>query len=182
MPLELGYAARKVLDGLYLSLRSFLLTSLLAVLLSTSASAQRVNPEAGQAACPAGAASTTAPAILASNTIGPSSAPVTIMVFSDLECFPCARSAAVLFRLLSDSSDVRLIFKHAPAASNPNSLLAHEALLAAGAQGKFWEMHDLLFANQTKLAQENLIEYAGQLNLNVSEFRRSLDDRRYRAL
>src|SRR5260370_29329872 len=112
MPLELGQAAGKVLDGLYLSPRqnserikcprSFLLTSLLVVLLSTSASAQSVSPEAGQAACPAGAATTTAPTILASNSIGPTNAPVTIMVFSDLECFPCARSAAVLFRLLSD--------------------------------------------------------------------------------
>jgi protein-disulfide isomerase len=78
---------------------------------------------------------------------GSSRAPITILVFSDSESLPCARSADVLAGILAQTRDVRLIFKHAPAASNPNSLLAHEAALAAGAQGKFWEMHDTLFEN-----------------------------------
>jgi protein-disulfide isomerase len=76
---------------------------------------------------------------------GSDKAPITVLVFSDFESFPCARSASVIDGLLQQTRDVRVIFKHAPAASNPNALLAHEAALAAGAQGKFWEMHDTLF-------------------------------------
>jgi protein-disulfide isomerase len=113
---------------------------------------------------------------------GPSSAPITILAFSDFESFPCARSATVLATLLAQSNDVRLIFKHAPAATNPNALLAHEAALAAGAQGKFWEMHDTLFANQTKLTRADLLTYAKQLNLNLPAFQQALDNHTYRPI
>ena len=75
---------------------------------------------------------------------------------------------------------MHLIFKHAPAASNVNSLLAHEASLAADAQGKFWEMHDLLFANQTKLALPDLLRYAKQLGLDLTAFRKALGEHTYR--
>jgi protein-disulfide isomerase len=70
---------------------------------------------------------------------GSDKAPITILVFSDFESFPCARSASVIDGLLQQTRDVRVIFKHAPAASNPNAMLAHEAALAAGAQGKLWK-------------------------------------------
>ncbi len=106
--------------------------------------------------------------------------PITILVFSDFECFPCARSASVLAGLVGRSQDVRLIFKHAPAATNTNSLLAHEASLAADAQGKFWEMHNLLFANQTKLTLADLMGYAKQLGLDLTAFRKALDKHTYR--
>jgi protein-disulfide isomerase len=93
---------------------------------------------------------------------GSEKSPVTVMVFSDFESFPCARSAAVAAGILESNRDVRLIFKHAPAASSPNAQLAHEAALAAGAQGKFWEMHDALFANQQHLNRADLVRYARQ--------------------
>ena len=70
---------------------------------------------------------------------GSDKAPITILVFSDFESFPCARSASVIDGLLQQTRDVRVIFKHAPAASNPNAMLAHEAALADGAQGKLWK-------------------------------------------
>jgi protein-disulfide isomerase len=92
--------------------------------------------------------------------VGSDKAPIVVLIFSDFESFPCARSADVLTQLLRQTRDVQLIFKHAPSATNPNALLAHEATLAAGAQGKFWEMHDLLFENQTKLRRPDLLEYA----------------------
>jgi len=107
-------------------------------------------------------------------------APITIIVFSDFESFLCARSAAVLKGVMSGSEDVRLVFKHAPAATNPNSMLAHEAALAAGAQGKFWEMHDLLFDNQSRLNRADLTGYAKSLGLNVSTFQHALDRHTYR--
>ena len=120
--------------------------------------------------------------LLLSTPRGPDHAPITILVFSDFESFLCARSADVLIGLLSGSRDVRLVFKHAPAASNPHSLLAHEAALAAGAQGKFWEMHDILFANQTRLARADLLAYAKALGLDVPAFQQALDRHIYRPI
>jgi len=113
---------------------------------------------------------------------GAEKAPVTVMVFSDFESFPCSRSAAVLAEVLQESRDVRLIFKHAPAATNSNAILAHEAALAAGAQGKFWEMHDTLFANQQHLTRADLVGYAKQIGLNLPTFERALDQHTYRGV
>jgi hypothetical protein len=113
---------------------------------------------------------------------GSEKAPVSVLAFFDFESFPCARAADLLSGILVQTKDVRLIFKHAPAATNPNAALAHEAALAAGAQGKFWEMHDLLFANQTKLTRADLLTYATQLNLNLPTFQQALDAHTYRPI
>ncbi len=121
--------------------------------------------------------------LLAPNTSrGSDKAPITVLIFSDFESFPCARSASVLSGLLQQTRDVRVIFKHAPAASNPNALLAHEAALAAGAQGKFWEMHDTLFENQTKLTRADLLGYAQSLGLDLTAFQQALDNHTYRPI
>jgi protein-disulfide isomerase len=113
---------------------------------------------------------------------GSDHAPITVLVFCDFESFPCARSASVLAGVLGQTRDVRLIFKHAPAATNPNALLAHEAALAAGAQGKFWEMHDTLFENQTKLTRADLLGYAKSLGLDLAAFQQALDNHTYRPI
>jgi len=112
--------------------------------------------------------------------LGSGEATATIIVFTDFECFQCGRSAAVLSNILQNTSDVTLIFKNAPAASNKEAMLAHEAAVAAGSQGKFWEMHDILFANQQRLGRDDLIGYAKQLGLDVDVFRQALDDHKYR--
>jgi len=117
-----------------------------------------------------------------STAYGPERAPITIIAFSDFESFPCARSAAVLTGILGENGQVRLIFKNAPAATNPNAHLAHEAALAAAAQGKFWEMHSLLFENQTKLSRSDLFTYAKLLGLNMVAFERALDRHTYSAM
>jgi protein-disulfide isomerase len=113
---------------------------------------------------------------------GSEKAPVTVVIFSDFESFPCSRSAAVLKTILEQTRDVQLIFKHAPAATNLNAMLAHEAALAAGAQVKFWEMHDLLFANQQHLTRADLTGYAKQLGLDLPAFERALDQHTYRVV
>jgi protein-disulfide isomerase len=113
---------------------------------------------------------------------GSDKAPVVVLVFSDFESFPCARSASVLDGFLRQTKQIRVIFKHAPAATNPNALLAHEAALAAGAQGKFWEMHDTLFENQTKLSRADLLGYAKALGLNLPVFQQALDNHTYRPI
>jgi hypothetical protein len=66
---------------------------------------------------------------------GSDKAPITVIIFSDFESFLCARSSSVLVGLLGENKDVHAIFKHSPASTNPNSLVAHEAALAARAQG-----------------------------------------------
>jgi protein-disulfide isomerase len=104
---------------------------------------------------------------------------ITILAFSDFESFASSRLANVLKNLLDQQKQVRLIFKHAPASTNPNSFLAHEAALAAGAQGKFWEMHDVVFENQTNLSRANLLAYAKQLGVNVADFQQALDSHIY---
>jgi protein-disulfide isomerase len=113
---------------------------------------------------------------------GSEHAPITVLIFSDFESFPCARSASVLAGVRGQNRDVRVIFKHAPAATNPNALLAHEAALAAGAQGKFWEMHDVLFENQTKLTRADLLDYGKALSLNLPVFQQALDNHVYRTI
>jgi hypothetical protein len=97
---------------------------------------------------------------LVNRSKGPSNAPITILVFADFESSLCARSAKILRGLLSESQDVRLVFKHAPAVGNAQAMLAHEAAMAAGAQGKFWQMHDLLFANKAMRNRGDVIGWA----------------------
>ena len=63
--------------------------------------------------------------------------------------------------------------------SNPNAFLAHEAALAAGAEGKFWEMHDTLL---TKLSRTDLLGYAKALGLNLPAFQQALDNHIYRPM
>ena len=113
---------------------------------------------------------------------GPENAVVTILEFSDFECPFCGRMPVVLEQLLQAYPDsVRLVFKHFPLPMHPHAPLAHEAALAAAAQGKFWPMHDLLFANQARLAPEDLDRYASQLQLNLDDFRQALGTHAYKS-
>ena len=138
--------------------------------------------QASQPCCQVNPPATSKPAQPVSTVRGSDKAPITILVFSDFESFPCARSASVIDGLLHQTRDVRVIFKHAPAASNPNAMLAHEAALAAGAQGKFWEMHDTLFENQTHLTRADILGYAKSLGLDLAAFERALDSHTYRPI
>jgi protein-disulfide isomerase len=130
------------------------------------------------AAPPSGA---TTPAAMSQR--GPESAPVTILEFSDFECPFCARMPPVLTELLERYPDkVRVVFKHMPLPIHPHSALAHEAAIAAGDQGKFWEMHDLLFANQAHLTPDDLERYAAELQLDAARLRQAIDTREFRPI
>ncbi|MGA2503454.1 MAG: peptidylprolyl isomerase [Anaerolineales bacterium] len=86
-----------------------------------------------------------------SHVSGPADAPVTIIAFSDYQCLQCAFLAASLKQIrLNHPNDVRLIYFHAPQTSNDKDDLAIQAVEAADLQGKFWEMHDLLFEKQNE--------------------------------
>lgn len=102
-------------------------------------------------------------------------APLTIVEFSDFECPYCGRAHPVLQQLLSEyEGRVRLVFKQFPLSAHPHAAAAARAAVAAGNQGKFWEMHDLLFEHQRQLEEEDLLGYAEQIGLDMDRFRADL--------
>jgi protein-disulfide isomerase len=107
-----------------------------------------------------------------SPSIGPDDASVTLIEFSDFQCPFCARVTPTLEQIQETyGDDVRIVFKHLPLRIHPQAPMAHAASEAAKAQGKFWEMHDLIFANPRQLTEEKFIEYAGQIDLDVEQFK-----------
>src|SRR5947209_2061664 len=109
-------------------------------------------------------------------------APVQIVEFFDYQCPFCATTIPALHEALKNNSgQVQLILKHNPLSIHPDSMLAHQAALAAGEQGKFWEMHDLLFAHPRKVKLPDLLEYARQIHLNMPLFQRRLESGYYKA-
>jgi Na+/H+ antiporter NhaA len=106
---------------------------------------------------------------------GPIEAPVTVVEFGDFECPYCGQAEPVVRELLRDFGDVRYVWRHLPLNDvHPRTQLAAEAAEAAAAQGAFWEMHDLLLANQDALAPSDLIGYAERLGLDVDRFTEGL--------
>jgi Na+/H+ antiporter NhaA len=102
---------------------------------------------------------------------GPDEAPVTLVEYGDLECPYCGQAEPIVRELLADFGDVRYVWRHLPLRDvHPNAELAAEATEAAGLQGAFWEMHDLLFEHQDALSKRDLIRYAGELGLDVDRF------------
>jgi protein-disulfide isomerase len=107
---------------------------------------------------------------------GPADAPVMLVEYADFQCPACGRAHPVIAQLAARYPDrVRWVFRHFPlASSHPRALPAAIAAEAAGAQGRFWEMHDLLFENQGRLEDDHLIEYARRIGLDLDRFRADL--------
>ena len=112
---------------------------------------------------------------------GPADAPVTLVEYGDYECPHCGRAYPIVKQVQQRMGRrLRFVFRNFPLReSHPHAQHAAEAAEAAGAQGKFWEMHDRLFERQFALDDDNLIEYAGDLGLDVERFRRELAQRAY---
>lgn len=107
---------------------------------------------------------------------------VTIVEFSDFECPYCSRAADVTKQIKDKYGDkVRVVFRQFPLSFHKNAKLAAEAALAANAQGKFWEFHDVLFANQQKLDAASLDEHAKKAGLNMAAFKASLSKHEFAA-
>ncbi len=105
-------------------------------------------------------------------------APVEIVVYSDFQCPYCRQFAGPTHALVADGLGgipVRVTFKNFPLPFHLNARLAHRAAMAAKAQGRFWEMHDLLFANASRLQRSDLIGYAKRLGLDVAQFEKDMD-------
>ena len=114
-------------------------------------------------------------------TRGPQNAPVTLTEFGDYECPSCGYYAPVVLELLHRfPTQLKLEFHHYPLVGiHQWAMPAALAAEAAGDQGKFWEMHDLLYQNQAKWsrstnAETDFVAYAGQLGLNVNQFMQSM--------
>jgi protein-disulfide isomerase len=113
---------------------------------------------------------------------GTESAPVIIVEFSDFQCPFCAGAVIPLRRLLAaNEGTLRLVFKNFPLEAHADSHLAHMAALAAGEQGKFWEMHDLIFAPQHAIKRSDLMGFAAHLQLDMGKFRHDIESPRLAA-
>jgi peroxiredoxin/protein-disulfide isomerase len=123
-----------------------------------------------------------APPVAASDrSRGPADAPITLVECSDYECRHCIELDAAL-RVLFDrlAGKIRLVHRHLPfEETHRQARLAAEAAEAAGAQGKFWEMHHRLFEAGCALNRDGLIRYAGEIGLDVERFVQDLDAHRF---
>jgi protein-disulfide isomerase len=112
---------------------------------------------------------------------GPADATVTVVEFSDFQCPYCSVAANAINELKPKYGDrVRFVFRQYPLNFHQQAHLAAQASLAAHAQGKFWEYHDKLFANQKALAREDLEKYAEEVGLDMEAFKKALDEGTYK--
>ncbi|MGY1682326.1 Na+/H+ antiporter NhaA [Geodermatophilus sp. SYSU D01176] len=112
---------------------------------------------------------------------GPVDAPLTLVEYGDFECPFCGRATGTVEELRARFGDrLRYVFRHVPLVDvHPHARLAAEAAEAAGAQGRFWEMHDRLFAGQDRLLPTDLLEHAAAAGLDVPRFARDLGAGRF---
>jgi protein-disulfide isomerase len=107
---------------------------------------------------------------------GPADAKVNIVAFSDFQCPFCSRVVPTLEQIEKEyGKKVRVFFRHNPLPFHADAPLASEAAIAAEQQGKFWPMHDKLFANQQNLKRPDLEKYAQELGLDMGKFKAALD-------
>ena len=112
---------------------------------------------------------------------GPIDAPVSLLEYGDFECPNCKQAAPVVKLLLERFADrVRFVYRHFPLEGvHPHALQAAIAAEAAGAQGRFWPMHDQLFAGQQHLAPHDLRAYATKLGLDLDRYDADIAENRY---
>ena len=112
---------------------------------------------------------------------GPITAPLTLLEYGDYECPYCAAAHPAVKQVQSALGDqLAFAYRHFPLSTiHPHAFGAAEAAEAAGAQGRFWEMHDLLFANQDRLAFDDLLVYAQLLDLDLQRFAMDLERHTY---
>ena len=113
---------------------------------------------------------------------GPAEAKVTIVEFSDFQCPYCAKAAVEAAQVVQKfPKDVKLVFKQFPLEDHSQAALAAEASLAAQAQGKFWPLHDRMYANFRQINRANIFTWATQAGLDMTRFKADLDSHKYAA-
>jgi protein-disulfide isomerase len=113
--------------------------------------------------------------------IGSPDGVLVLVEYGDYECPTCAAAEPLTKHLVESFGDqMKFIYRHFPLNDiHPHAELAAEAAEAAGAQGRFWEMHDLLYRNHAHLKMPSLLQYAEQLELNMPRFEAEMKDRIY---
>lgn len=108
---------------------------------------------------------------------GTEQAPVAIAVFSDFQCPYCSKIVPLLEQLLErNPNKIKVVFMNYPLPSHRYSGQAAVSALAAGRQGKFWEMHDKIFANYSNLNETKFVQFASELNLDLDRFNNDVKD------
>ena len=109
--------------------------------------------------------------------LGSKNAKVTLVEYSDFECPACKSYAPIITQLNKDfPDDLKIVYRHFPLPQHKNARVAAQAAESAGAQGKFWEMENLIFEKQNEWAdnsnaEENFVSYATSLGLNIEKFK-----------
>jgi protein-disulfide isomerase len=108
---------------------------------------------------------------------GPADARVTLLEYGDFECPHCRAAYFILEEVLGEvGDDVRFVYRHFPLSNmHPHAEMAAEAAEAAGAQNLFWDMHRQLYLHQDQLEDDDLLEHAETIGLDLDRFARELD-------
>jgi protein-disulfide isomerase len=113
---------------------------------------------------------------------GPETAPIDMIEFSDFQCPYCESAFPTVNQVLSTYGDrIHFTYRHYPLAIHPRARPAAEASQCAAEQGKFWQFHDKLFGDQSKLADEDFKQHAAQLGLDTAQFNACVDSHKYSA-
>jgi protein-disulfide isomerase len=112
---------------------------------------------------------------------GPADAPVTVLEYGDYECPFCRGAFRDVHEMLAENpAKIRFVFRNFPIPQvHPHAEQAAEAAEAAAAQGKFWEMYELLLQPYANLDTDSLVSYAQLIGLDIARFREDISDRRY---
>jgi protein-disulfide isomerase len=114
---------------------------------------------------------------------GPATAPVTVVEYSEFQCPFCGRVSPTVRQVMETYGDkVRLVFRDFPLPFHDKAEPASEAAQCAHSQGKFWEYHDKLFANQQALDADNLKKYAAEVGLDTAAFNQCFDEGKFKAV
>lgn len=118
----------------------------------------------------------TPPVSASDHTAGSNDAPVTLVEYGDYECPHCERAYPIVKAVQRELGGlIRFVFRNFPLGeSHPHARKAAQAAEASAAQGKFWEMHDMLFEHQQALKDSDLVGYAKLLELDTERFAREL--------
>lgn len=119
---------------------------------------------------------------------GPENAKVTIVEFADFQCPACATAFPYISDILKKyPNDVRLIYRHFPLSQHKNAVKAAQVSEAAGEQGKFWEMYQILYTKQNEWAEDKdpsakFLSYAKELGLNEEQFKTAIKEDKFKSL
>ncbi len=120
-----------------------------------------------------------------SDKLGSASAKVTLVEFSDYQCPACGAAYPIIKQIINDYKDkVLFVYRNFPLSIHQNSKIAAEAAEAAGAQGKYWQMHDMLFENQSAWSSSSnpldmFTEYAKSIGLDTDKFKNDVEGNKY---